>query len=162
MDNVSLKALPGAGAVTKTATTDPALRERDRLRKATRDFEAFFMTYMLKTMRETIPKSEEPGAMDNGLGKDVFASMFDQKLGETMAQSSRRGIGDLLYDKLVSRLTAETSSRIETRPLPLRAEIARSVGVFPQVEAFSAETSKQDVLSPTRAPQGLKHDGDTE
>lgn len=86
-------------------------REKARLKKATHEFESFFMSSMLKSMRQTIPRSEESGAPgDAGLGKDIFQSMFDDELAKKMAEGSQGGLGDILYQNLVKRVEAQYAS----------------------------------------------------
>lgn len=85
-------------------------KEKLRLRKATREFESFFMQSMLKSMRATIPKTDESGdAPGGGFGKDIFESMFDQELAKKMSERSQGGLGDMLYQKLLPRLEAVLS-----------------------------------------------------
>ena len=65
--------------------------EKARLRKATEEFESFFMYYMLKTMRETVP--DNPLTKDNtfseGIGKETFTQMFDMEIARAATTSSR-------------------------------------------------------------------------
>ena len=63
--------------------------EDKKLRKACADFEAFFVYYMLKTMRETVPKSNFLG---NSSGKDTYNMMMDQKIAENVANRGN-GLG---------------------------------------------------------------------
>ncbi|MCH9030898.1 MAG: rod-binding protein [candidate division Zixibacteria bacterium] len=89
---------------------DPLAREKIRLKKATQDFEAFFMTQMLKSMRSTIPKSESDNSIVGGdMGKETFETLFDQELGQIVARKSRNGLGDILYNNLVKKLNAQFS-----------------------------------------------------
>jgi len=86
-------------------TLSPLEREKLKLKNATQEFESFFMASMLKSMRQTIPKNEQEGAIgDSGLGKDIFQSMFDEELSKKMAAGSHGGLGDILYDNLVKRI----------------------------------------------------------
>lgn len=55
------------------------------LRKATQEFEAVFVNYMLKVMRETIEPADEES---QSRGKDVYLSMFDQEMSLSMARSN--------------------------------------------------------------------------
>lgn len=73
--------------------------QRARLKKACADFEAIFYYYMLKSMRNTVPKS---GLMSGFPGKDTFSMMFDQKMSEEMAKSnSNTGLQKALYNQMV-------------------------------------------------------------
>ena len=68
------------------------------LKKATQEFEAVFIGYMLKVMRSTVePADDEEGS---ALGKDVYLSMFDQEIALQMARNSSLGIGEMMYRQL--------------------------------------------------------------
>ncbi|MBN1212278.1 MAG: transglycosylase SLT domain-containing protein [candidate division Zixibacteria bacterium] len=90
--------------------------EKTRLRKATREFESFFMYYMLKTMRETVP--DDPLAKNtlftDGGGKETFTQMFDMEVARSVTTSSGGSIGDILYKSLEKVLEAQFSGSEET------------------------------------------------
>ncbi len=89
-------------------------RDKVKLKKATHEFEAFFMSSMLKSMRQTIPKVEsEQGVGDSGLGKDIYQSMFDEELSRKMADGSRGGLADILYQNLVKRIETKHASDVQ-------------------------------------------------
>ncbi len=69
----------------------------EKLKKACADFEAIFINYMIKTMRSTIPQS----GLNNFPGKDIYATMVDQKVAEDLAKK-RGGIG--LQEMLLRQL----------------------------------------------------------
>jgi len=60
----------------------------ERLKKACADFEAIFISYMLKTMRNTVPKS----GLNEFPGKDTYTMLMDQKVAEDLANRGR-GMG---------------------------------------------------------------------
>ena len=110
MSEITRIGAPSSIDLNKTAKKelDPLAREKIRLRKATQDFEAFFMTQMLKSMRSTIPKSESDNSIVGGdMGKETFETLFDQELGQIVANRSRNGLGDMLYNNLVKQLSAQ-------------------------------------------------------
>jgi soluble lytic murein transglycosylase-like protein len=72
-----------------------------RLRKATREFESFFILQMLQVMRQTIPKS---GLLEGGLGQDTYTSMFDEQLARSVAGSSPDSLSQMLYKSLEKHL----------------------------------------------------------
>lgn len=64
----------------------------DSLRKVAQDFEAIFMSMMLKELRNT-GLGDGLFAGDNG---DMLGSMFDQYLGEHLAEAGGLGVAQLL------------------------------------------------------------------
>lgn len=78
--------------------------KKTRLRQATEEFESFFILQMLKAMRQTIPES---GLTDQGLGKDVYTSLFDEELSRNIAGSSPSSIAEMLFRSLEKHLEAE-------------------------------------------------------
>ncbi|MBW2599409.1 MAG: rod-binding protein [Deltaproteobacteria bacterium] len=90
------------GAVSKRVETnrpDGQQREIDeeKLKKACADFESIFISYMLKTMRRTIPQS----GLNKFPGKDIYTTMIDQKVAEDLA---KRGGGIGLQEMLLRQL----------------------------------------------------------
>lgn len=76
--------------------------EDAKLKKACQDFEAVFTSYMLKTMRSTVPQ-DNSGAFGNQ--RDIFNSMFDQTLSTEISRSRKPiGIGDALYRDLSKKI----------------------------------------------------------
>ena len=59
-----------------------------QLKKACSEFEAVFISYVLKEMRATIPKT---GLISGGKAEEIFTSMLDSQIAKEMA--SQRGIG---------------------------------------------------------------------
>lgn len=75
--------------------------ENERLRKATRDFEAVFIQQMLKVMRDTVPDS---GLVDGGQSEDIFSGLLDQHLSGLSAGEHPSGLADALYRQFVERV----------------------------------------------------------
>ena len=65
--------------------------------KAAKEFEAFFAYYLLKTMRESVPKS---GLLNPGVGGDMYASMMDEKVAESIASNGGLGLSQLLIKQM--------------------------------------------------------------
>lgn len=66
---------------------------RVQLTKAGEQFEAYFISYLLKVMRETVPK----GALENKQGA-YFHSFYDQEIGVRAAESGGIGITRMVQD----------------------------------------------------------------
>jgi Rod binding domain-containing protein len=90
---------PIANPNAKTGASAAASPELLKLRKACREFEAIFISFMLKSMRDATPES---GLFGEGLGSQVYSDIFDAKLAEKMAESGNMRIGDILFDQYSS------------------------------------------------------------
>jgi len=87
-----------AGTADRPAGQQPGINEAN-LKKACADFESIFISYMLKTMRRTIPQS----GLNKFPGKDIYTTMIDQKVAEDLA---KRGGGIGLQEMLLRQLGA--------------------------------------------------------
>lgn len=91
---------PGRGLEGKVhaALNASGKEQRSELKKVAQEFEAVFIAYLLKVMRETI---EESGLMEEGFGKTIYTEMFDQEVSMSIARRGALGISDLLYKHLL-------------------------------------------------------------
>lgn len=71
--------------------------DEKKLKKLTADFESVFLYYVLKTMRDTVPKS---GFIDGKNGEEIYRSMMDQEVAKSMADKRESGISDMLFKQL--------------------------------------------------------------
>lgn len=69
----------------------------ERVKRVCSEFESIFLSYMLKTMRETIP---EGGLLGKDYGDKIIKSMLDEKLAIQMARGGGIGLGKMLLEKL--------------------------------------------------------------
>jgi flagellar protein FlgJ len=69
----------------------------NRVRRACAEFESIFITYMLKSMRNTVI---EGGLLAKSNEGKIIDSMFDEKLGQEIANSGGIGIGKMLFEQL--------------------------------------------------------------
>ncbi|MEA3357912.1 MAG: rod-binding protein [Thermodesulfobacteriota bacterium] len=67
------------------------------LKKACTEFESIFITHMLKAMDKTIDKG---GLLGNSNENKMIKSMFNERLGNSIARSGGIGIGEILFEKL--------------------------------------------------------------
>ena len=124
------------------------------LKKATQEFEAVFIGYMLKVMRSTVePADDEEG---NALGKDVYLSMFDQEIALQMARNSSLGIGEMMYRQLEQTVketkTLSAASGSEPLDLPaskVPASVEPPVQVTPEMPDHHETTSEVDTEAST-------------
>jgi flagellar protein FlgJ len=64
---------------------------RGELLRASQEFESYFLSYLMKVMRETVPK----GALTANRMGDMFNSFYDEEIGKRAAQAG--GIGFSAY-----------------------------------------------------------------
>lgn len=84
--------------ITPVMTAAGNARPQDaKLLKTCREFESLFLSYMMKTMRETVPESELFGG---GEGEKMFKDMRDDAMAQEMAKAGGIGLGSALYKDL--------------------------------------------------------------
>jgi peptidoglycan hydrolase FlgJ len=64
------------------------------LRNAAHEFEAYFISHMLKVMRETVPKG---GALENK-GGAYFYSFYDQEIGRLTSEAGGLGLAKMIHE----------------------------------------------------------------
>ncbi len=96
-----------------------------RLRKVSKEFEAFFTYYMLKAMRKTVPEGSltDQAPFSGKAGKDIFTDLFDMELSRKMPSGKGNSIADILYRSMEKLVEAESgASGVEIRPLQQQSE----------------------------------------
>jgi flagellar protein FlgJ len=68
-----------------------------RLKRACTEFEAIFLSHMLKTMRSSMSVDGIFGKSHQG---EILGSLVDEKVALDMAKKRGIGVGDLLFKKL--------------------------------------------------------------
>jgi len=74
------------------------------LRETAQQFEAMFLQMMLKSMRESIEKSDLMGSQHT----DTFEAMFDREVSVAMARRNAVGLADMLVDVQTRQMSAIT------------------------------------------------------
>lgn len=67
--------------------------EMAALNSAAKEFESYFISNLLKVMRETVPK----GALDNK-GGAYFYSFYDQEIGRLSAEAGGLGLARMIHE----------------------------------------------------------------
>lgn len=92
------------------ALTKDRKEELQKIKKACQDFESIFTYYLLKNMRQTIPKSQNAVSSP---GKDTYNMILDQKIAEDF---SRRGNGlglqKMLYEQMTKNYTKDITQEV--------------------------------------------------
>ena len=88
-------------------TAPPALdKAHQDLKKATQQFEGYFLHQLLKEMRKTVP--DDTLLPDDGNGKQIFQDMMDQTLSDNMSSRGDLGMAKMMYDQLAPSLGKTT------------------------------------------------------
>ena len=69
------------------------------LEKACKDFESIFLYTLLKTMRQSLPKTDGIGQ-----SRDMYTSMGDLELARSLAHGRGIGLGEMLFEQLRNRI----------------------------------------------------------
>jgi len=68
--------------------------DRADIQEAAKEFEGYFVAYMLKVMRETVPK----GLLENKYGEQ-FYYFYDQEIGKLAAERGGLGFGAMILEQ---------------------------------------------------------------
>lgn len=101
------------------ASSDP---ERAKLKKAATEFESFFLYYMLKTMRQSVPKA---GLLDSRHA-DTYLGLMDQEVARLAAERGGFGLAQSIEKQLLPQVVTGASSIAAERPIngPEKEELA--------------------------------------
>ena len=90
--------------VTPTNGLDPEAGKeikKQKLKKACEDFETIMTTFLLKSMHETVLRTESEGF---GSGRDLYESMMDEAVAGELSHNQGLGLAKLLYKQLAPTL----------------------------------------------------------
>lgn len=122
------------------APRGPQRESQKELRRAAAEFESLFINQMLKSMRETIGKSE---LFHGGNAEDIYASMLDTELSKNMAKAGGIGLADMLLRQL-SDGTPEQATQAE--PVFERAPVTEPPVKAAPVPAIPVQESERFVF----------------
>ena len=92
---------------------------QQKTEKATREtatqFEAMFIHEMLKSMRQTIEKSDLNGSD----AEDTFQEMYDRELSQQLAKRNTLGVADMLVKHLDRANAPQPTFDAKARPMPI-------------------------------------------
>lgn len=130
-----------------------AASDKEDIKKAAQDFEAIFINYMLKTMRETVSKS---GLLHGGNAEEMYTSMMDEELSKAIAQKGGIGLGSILLkefgmDKGAGHLQEgfahEASKIIDARPYIKMPETKGTVNTDEPIQTLKFRSPIAGILS---------------
>ena len=93
----------------KVQDVQAALKGGD-LRKASEQFEAYFLSYLLKTMRSTIPK----GALTQNPMGEMYHAFYDEEIGKRAAESGGIGLAEMILSSLAEEPSSSMSDDVIT------------------------------------------------
>lgn len=117
------------------APRDATGEGRKELRRAAEEFESLFINQMLKSMRDTVVKSD---LFHGGNAEEIYSSMLDTELSKSMAKAG--GIG--LADMLLRQLSNDSEPAPVKTALPQPAQMEAPVRSAPQPAVIPAEEEK--------------------
>ncbi len=92
---------------------DNKSKEDKKLKEACRDFEAMFISQLLKSMRKTVEKADLYGSSKE---EEIWQEMIDAEIAKSASKTGSFGIADMLYKQLSSQLSSNTKTNSnETR-----------------------------------------------
>ncbi len=82
------------------------------LKKLSVEFEAVFLKEVVKAMRNTVPKN---GYLNGGNAEEIYKSMMDDQMAQSMAENGSSGIAQAVYNKLsIAYLNPNVKDAVET------------------------------------------------
>jgi Rod binding domain-containing protein len=97
---MQVKALAALSAV--PAAPAPLDKKHEALKKATQQFESYFVDEMLKEMRKTIPEDTLLGDSDHQ--QEIFQDMSDQAVADSVSKTGSFGLAAMMYKELAPSL----------------------------------------------------------
>lgn len=109
IDDIPVSGIPDLSQSLSQGKVDQlkqSVRRRELL-QASQDFESYFLSYLMKVMRETVPKE---ALTANRMG-EMFYSFYDEEIGKRAAQAGGIGLSDYV-------LASVARNEDLTRPIP--------------------------------------------
>jgi Rod binding domain-containing protein len=142
----SIKQVPRTGG---PGTTALDARSRAKIEKASKEFEAILVNTLMKSMRNTIPRSELTG---EGFGNDIMEGMFDEELSRHIASKGNLGFGEMLYRNLLDRVSDGNSVVSERFPVMRPGRTGRSGRELPRTGKKERPAVEPAARQPARPP----------
>lgn len=84
----------------------------EEIRRLSEQFEGIFLEIVLKSMRESVQKSE---FLDGGNGEEIFRSMLDGEYAKTMASQRSSGLADTIENQLLNLMGQSKNNAIPSK-----------------------------------------------
>ncbi len=115
-------------------------KEKLRLQRAVKDFEAIFVGHMLKSMRSSLSTT---GMFGDSFGGDVMEGVFDIEFARHMSGSSRFGLAEMLYKQITGDDLTREPAKL---PVPVPAPPV-ATGKIPQSIPFPGTATQGKTLN---------------
>jgi flagellar protein FlgJ len=102
-----------------------------QLREAAQEFETYFLSYLFKTMRETVPS----GLFENKAGQ-MFYSFYDQELARRAAEAGGIGLAAMIERGLEPQASTTPALPLKFSPLPTDKGTDEGKSLGSQVQPF--------------------------
>lgn len=97
-------------ALKKNLSHSQANEELQKIKKACQEFETVFTYFLLKNMRQTIPKSQNSVA---STGKDTYNMIMDQKIAEDFSRKGNGlGLQKVLFEQMTKNFTKDIPQEV--------------------------------------------------
>ena len=84
----------------KSGKLSQPVQNAPQLKEACAELESLFISFLLKEMRATIPKT---GLISGGRAEEIYTSMLDNQISKEMASQRGIGLSALFLDRLQTR-----------------------------------------------------------
>jgi flagellar protein FlgJ len=85
--------------------------KNQELRKACADFESVLLNYMFQSMKNTVGNG---GIFGESFQRDMYESLYLEKISTIIAEERDMGLGDALYRELAARMKNGGGDNIES------------------------------------------------
>ena len=128
----------GLGQLKGQARTDA----KSAIKQTAQQFEALFLQMMMKSMRESIVKSE----MSDSSTMETFEGMFDKEVSVQLAKKNSLGLADMLVRNLEQQQAnlATTADILKQRQDPAAFNAAKGIPLNPKSIGFPLSATDQN------------------
>jgi Rod binding domain-containing protein len=126
--------------------------DKSALRETAQQFEAMFLQMMMKSMRESVEKSD----LTQSEHADMFEGMFDREVSMAMARRNSLGVADMLVQAQTRQMSAmSTAEALQSRP----GEPAGKAADKPTIRRLDASQPALPLQPSAPAWEALKRPG---
>jgi Rod binding domain-containing protein len=129
---------------------------KSALRETAQQFEAMFLQMMMKSMRESIEKSD----LTHSEHAEMFEGMFDREVSLAMARRNSLGLADMLVQAQTRQMSAmSTAEALQSRPGEPAGKAADKPADKPAIRRLDASQPALPLQPSAPAWEALKRPG---